>query len=201
MARNGGLSARSMKLSQASGPGQHRQHQEVQVQVGDKAEPGRPVDEERHAAEADIDTLGFFRLAADGHDRRVVAVLLRHVAQVAAGAGVPGLGPSRLVTDAVGLEQDLDGVARAGPGRLLDLPATRLRVARSLGCSAGPDLVEQRGAHGHRDRVLLLLLHAVGAIAMPQQSWSMSAALSPGTRAKRSMAGRPIPWERRWQGA
>jgi DEAD/DEAH box helicase domain-containing protein len=30
----------------------------VQVQVGDEAEPGRPVDQERHAAEADVDTLG-----------------------------------------------------------------------------------------------------------------------------------------------
>ena len=37
--------------------------------------------------------------------------------------------------------------------------------------------------------------------AIPQQSWSMSAARSPGTSAKRSIAGSPIPWERSWHGA
>ena len=37
--------------------------------------------------------------------------------------------------------------------------------------------------------------------AMPQQSWSMSRARRPGTRANRSSAGSPMPWLRSWHGA
>ena len=179
---------------------QHRQDQEVQVEVGDQAEAGRPVDDEGKAAEADVDSLELFRLPAGSHDGRVVAGEPRHVAQLRAGAGGSLCRPSRHVPESVCLEEDLDRVPRADPGRRLDLPAARLGVA---GCLAAPDLPGSSRTAARRP--------PSRSGTSPSSSRTCPRSRSsrgpcrprggPGTRANRSSAGSPIPWLRSWHGA